>query len=306
MLSIRDVGTEILTNNPRNFYIFVGEEYGIKSKYINHLSQYYHNNVIEANSVMDTLAMMKTKHIIPLNPSLYIIRYDDTFISKLSSTTADEIKNTNIIGTIVCIYEQAKHTAKLCKYLDTYTVSIDKISSKFIIKYLHDEFPELPDRLITLIATRCRNYSEGRNICASISNSDVPNLSELSDKDIIHMFGIFVQSNDDQIRIGLASRNFKLLMYTLDNYDNNYDNYLYTMLSTLIELEKLSQYKYSDSDVREYIKLWTVSDIYNMFIHTYDVLKVSRQSNSSDTKNNLVYLASLVQFQNIPTKEDML
>ena len=32
MLTIQDVGTEVLGNNPRNFYIFGGTEYGIDVK----------------------------------------------------------------------------------------------------------------------------------------------------------------------------------------------------------------------------------------------------------------------------------
>ena len=41
MLSIQDVGTEILNNNPGKFYIFGGTEYGIKCKYFDIIMTHY-------------------------------------------------------------------------------------------------------------------------------------------------------------------------------------------------------------------------------------------------------------------------
>ena len=44
MLSVQDVGTQILGGNPGKFYVLCGTEYGIKKKYIDVLNSYYHGN----------------------------------------------------------------------------------------------------------------------------------------------------------------------------------------------------------------------------------------------------------------------
>ena len=49
MRNIQDVGTEILQNTPKKFYIFVGEEYGIKMKYIEILSKHFGCRILTAS-----------------------------------------------------------------------------------------------------------------------------------------------------------------------------------------------------------------------------------------------------------------
>ena len=92
MLTIQEVGQEVLTGTPKKFYAFVGSEYGVKEKYIELLSNHYGRKV-ESESVQDILNIMKTRHIIPLQPTLYVVRYDESFISTLSNSTAVTIAN---------------------------------------------------------------------------------------------------------------------------------------------------------------------------------------------------------------------
>jgi ABC-type antimicrobial peptide transport system ATPase subunit len=105
MLSIQEAGQQILRGNPGKFYIFVGQEFGIKTKYLESLVNHYNGEYVEIESVNDVLSMMRTKHLIPLTPKLYIARYDEDFIQSISDSTFKNIESTKIIGTIVCIYE---------------------------------------------------------------------------------------------------------------------------------------------------------------------------------------------------------
>ena len=108
MRNIQDVGSEILNNKPNNIYIFTGNEYGIKYMYIKHLIEYY-GGYKEIFSMNEFISFMSTKHIIPLKPTLYILRYDEEFLSSLSNSTEKLIDNVNIIGTVVLLYESEKH-----------------------------------------------------------------------------------------------------------------------------------------------------------------------------------------------------
>lgn len=306
MLSIQDVGKQILLGSPLKFYVMVGLEYGIKERYLQILKDHYGGRLTEAISVIDLLNMMKTKHIIPLQPTLYVVRYDDAFISSINQSTQSLIASTNIIGTIVCIYEQSKHSAKCIKYLPDYTVSIDAINSQFVRKYLHSDFPTLPDRFINLAESISSNYGHAKNICRSMSAISVDLLYSESDMEISKLFGYADTSSDSALRKGIAARNFKYLLDVIDKYPDDSDNVLYAILSTMIELDKILDNKYAQSDIRKYASRWTRPDIYYMFMNTYRELERSRSMSNYNTYNGVIYLIALLAFPNIPAPEVMI
>ena len=301
MLSIQDVGTQILTGNPKSFYVFTGEEYGIKKQYIEKLKEHYNGNYVESPNVNSILSMMNRKQIVPLIPKLYVVRYDDEFISSLSDNLEKTIQSLNIVGTIVCIYENDKQAAKIDKYIPNYSVRLDKVSPQFVFKYLKSDFPNVPDNLIEICVKSTNNYSQAQNMCRSISK-DVEDISKLDDTTILNIFGTTNLSTTSQIRIGVAARNFKYLMSILNSYSGSYDEIFYTMLSTMLELEKLYCNKHAQSDIKPYIDRWTLPDIYYFFNHVYSELKKSR-SYTYDGKLGLIYLSSLLAFNSIPSKE---
>lgn len=304
MLTVQDVGTQILGNTPGKFYIFGGSEYGIKEKYIQILSE-YHGDLIEAQSVLDVLSMMSKKHIVPLNPAVYVIRYDEGFVSSISDATEDKISTTNIVGTIVCIYESSKHMTKLSKYLPKYTVSIDAVSPQFVSKYLHSDFPKLADNCIEIAVKYSDNYSKAKNMCRCMNNVPAEKLLAMSDDQISKLFGCVDMSTEIQIRQGVASRNFKYLIDVVSNYEDQSDRIVYAVLQTMIELDKVLANSRIQSDVKQYANLWTQEDIYYMFMHAYDELYKLRSTSSYDVQNSLIYLFGLLKFQRIPGLEVM-
>lgn len=296
MRSIQDVGTEIMSGNPASFYIFTGSEYGVKTKYIDTLRNLYGDKV-ETNSVNAVLDMMNTKHLIPLEPKVYVVRYDDEFLKSLDDNTEKSIVSTDICGTIVCLYEKAEHANKLDKYLSNYTVDISGIGYKFVVKYLHTEFPNLPDKLIESAAKIGDNYEHSRNIARCMCGADVDLLYQYTDLQLKNLFGVTSVSLESDVRNSVASRNFRALISTTDKYDD-LDSCLYTILNTLVELEKIYYNKYAESSLRQYVDAWTPKDIYNMFMNTYSQLKKVR-TYSIDMKEVIMYLASLLQFKEI-------
>lgn len=301
MLSIQEVGTQVISHNPGKFYVFCGIEYGIKDKYLNMIEEVYHSKV-EAEDVESIFKLMRSRHIIPLKPTLYIIRYDKDFISKLCANTSKDISKMNIIGTIVCIYEDDKQAARCEKYIPEFTVCIDEVGSQYIQKYLSTEFPKLDARLTKLCVDISANYGHARQLarCMSLISED---LSNVADSEIAQTFGHVVSYTDKNIRIGVASRNFRYLCRCLSDYSDNLDQLLYTVLGTLIDLDKLLDSPYSESDIKAYTKLWSREDIYYMFMHTYDRLKDMRTISVINSKDLLVSLFSLVQFREIPSVE---
>lgn len=299
MISIQEAGKEILTHSPRPFYVWVGPEYGIKEKYLAMLSECY-SSTRDVDSVAEVLSLMKTKHMIPLEPCLYVVRYDDAFVASLSDKTGQKIQSTHIIGTIVCIYESDKQANKLEKYLPEFTVHIDSVDPRFVYKYLHSEFPTVCDRFLRFASTHATNYSHARNMTRCASCLDQKMLDESDDDTLSSLFATSIDFSEKQFQMHIACRHSSYLISNLEKYSNSLDNMLYSILRTMVEMEKALSTSYGQSDFREYNKYWRMEDVYNMFMITYHVLKVSR-SQSVDIENLVVFLLSLLSFDKIPT-----
>ena len=71
----------------------------------------------------------------------------------------------------------------------------------------------------------------------------------------------------------------------------------------MIDLEKILSSKYSNSELKDYAKLWTVPDVYYMFNHTYNALDSIRSGAVVNIYDVLVYLGALLKFKNIPDLE---
>lgn len=300
MRTIQEVGTEILNNEPKSFYVFGGSEYGIKLKYLDILKQHYGDAVVETSSMQEIISLFSTKHFIPLKPTLYIVRYDEEFVSSLNESSANKLKSLKIIGTVICLYESSKSITKLDKFLPDNVVQIDNINKQFIVKYLHSDFPNLPDKLINLAANYSENYGDAQHICACMQTIPVESLFALSDKEIAKLFGKQDIASEKDLKVGIASRNFSYLIKLTDQYED-VDSIFYIILNTMLEIEKILTNKYAQSDIREYEKRWTLEDMYNMFMNTYEMIRKSRSSQySGNTKDNLVYLFSLLKFEKVP------
>lgn len=303
MRTIQEVGSEILSRNPKSFYVFLGEEYGIKEKYIDVLKSVYSQSY-EYDSVSQVLDIMSKNSLIPSPPALYIVRYDDTFVSKLDVHTSDKISKMNIRGTIICVYESKKQSEKISKYLSNYAVFITPVDKQHVKKYLREEYPSLPNNLIDLAADTASTYGQSKRICGSLNSVSIESLCKVDASTLAHIVGCREVSTDTQIRVGVAARDFQFLMHVLDTYEGTPDTVLYDILNTLLELEKLMSSR-SKSDLSQYMKCWSLPDIYNMFINTYEELRKLRSLSYDDAWNGVVYVLALLQFSYIPSLEDM-
>lgn len=303
MLTLQKVGSEILNNNPSSFYVMVGSEYGIKEKYISLIREHYSGREVNCPSAQDILSMMNTKRIIPLQPSLYVVRYDEEFISSLCETTKDNIDKCNIVGTIVCLYEDDKSANKLEKYLPDYTVSIDKVDNKFIEKYLCNDFPDMDKETIKLVVKNCYDYFNAKSICNMLSYLEGSVVDRLSGKDISYLVGHVSSYKELTVKKAIASRNFTKMINVLEEYED-LDSLYYIILSDMVELEKIKHNKYVQSDLKGYEGRWKLEDIYNMFMNTYEQLANSRKF-SVDLINSFLYIFGLSQFTTVPDCEVM-
>lgn len=303
MITIQELGVEVLSNNPRSFYAWVGSEYGIKERYLSVLRAHY-GDMKTVDSVSDVLRMMQTKRLIPLDPCLYVVRYDDSFLSSLNDRTEHDILRTKICGTIVCIYESDKAANKLLKYLPKCTASIESVDPKFIQRYLKSEFPKVCDQFLQFAASNAVNYSHARNMTRCAAMLDQAKVVDLSQEEMSSLFALSSSFSEAAFSLAFMRKDFSALYAHAQKYTGSVDDLIYMMLRTLIDLEKNKVRKPSDSTLAALVSRWTLEDIYNMFNHGYEALKCIR-SVSVDPEMILIYLFGLIQFTKIPAKEVM-
>ena len=306
MLSIQEVGTEILTNSPRKFYAMLGSEYGVKCRYLETLKAHY-GAQIEVESVSAALKIMSTKQIIPMKPALYVVRYDDKFVSEMNESTSAEIDRCNVRGTIVCLYENPKNEQKFEKYLSKYSVTIGAVAPQFMKNYLRSDFPKISDRWIDLAVAVAANYGQARLFCQGIvCTQGSVDFDHMTDDEVSRMFGYTSVRTSDQLKLGVAARNFPYLLSWLDSYEGDADAVLYDILSTMIELDKGKRRKSANSMFKACLQQWTFEDIYNMFMCTFEVLSKFRSISVSEPRNMLIFLFALLSFSAIPSVKEVL
>lgn len=304
MLPIQQLGLEILGDNPKNFYVFGGPEYGIKRKYIEKLTEYYKGNKVESPSVLELINMMSVKHLVPLKPTVYVVRYDETFTSQLNDKVVKKLKSAKIVGTIVCIYEDSKSITKLNKFFPDNVTSIDVVGTQMISKYLKSDYPELDDRYINIASTISDNYGHAQCICKSLVSCKPATLGAMTDAEIAELFGKDSTYSDKELRQAIASRNFRAVITCASTFSGNHDSVIYAFLSVAVEMDKIFDSRWVDSELSEFAKQWTRLDIYNLFMQAYHQLELLR-SMSIDPMNCIYYLAALLGFKFIPSVEEM-
>ena len=304
MLSIQEAGLEILGDNPKNLYFFCGEEYGIKIKYLEHLSNYY-GNKIESESVESVLYSFKKKSLIAIPDSLYIVRYDLEFTKSLNDKVSKEIKSINIPGTLVVLFEDEKVFNKLDKYFPDNVIRFDKLQPAMISKYLIQDFPVIVSRFIILIVSYCDNYFHGYQICSQIVEN-MQSVSRLSNEEFLYSFGLTNNSSEDQFRIAVAAKNFSATISIIESFDGDLNYLLNCICNTMVEIDKLLDNKHAESPLKQYAKNWTRPDVYYMFNHTYNELNKLRSGGAEKVEDSLIYLMSLLRFKNIPSLEVVL
>lgn len=300
MLSIQELGLSIMGDTPKNLYILGGSEYGIKEKYIDILCSKI-GPQIQYPDFLSVLDLMTGFRIIPLEPQVYVIRYDKSFFSKLNPVLVDRFNSLKIVGTIVLLYEDDSDVSKLDKYFPDNTAIINAIDSKHMAKYLCQDFPALNPAVIKYAAEHACNYYQAKNICRCLNC--IQDEITLSEAQIVSLFDLNTYKSEEDIQIAVASRNFRDYILAIDNYDGDLTRILYVILRTMIELDKLMDNKYADSPLKKYVKEWTRPDVYYMFNHTYRILQSLRQGVTADIEDILIYVGALFKFKRIPDLE---
>ena len=300
MKPVQEAGYDILNGNPQKLYFFCGSEYGIKEEYIDHLASMY-GSINEFGSVEDVISMFSHKSFIPVPDSINIVRYDSEFVSKLDKKLASSLNESNIPGTLVCIYQDPKHMKKLDKFFPDSTVDIDTISRDWILRYLSEDNPGMDGGLIAAISANCIDYKHGKVLCSQVSDVDIPYDEMVY---VPWILGLSNDSDESRFRIAVAAKNVDRMIDLYEAYDRSKDHLIYCICNVMTDIEKLF-HRNSDIDIARFKSRWTLEDIYNCYENSYETLLSIRENPQCSIDDSFYRLASLLRFTSVPSLEEV-
>ena len=292
MRQIGEVASEILGGNPQKLYILCGDEYGVKQEYIESLKRYY-GGCTEYDSMTKLLSFFKTKPLIPPQPTVYVVRYDSEFAKSLNETSAEYIKGLNIIGTVVCIFDDKKDDSAAEKYLGEYTVTITAMHPRFIRKHLKERFPERMHYFIDSVDFSGIRYGEAMNIVTSAEY--------LSDAELELPLDVFAELScprkytPAEFSIFFADKDFAKCAEIISEYEDSPSDLYYAMCNALIGIESVLScpWKSKQSPYYTSANKWSMLDVKTVFGYVYDELKATRTSMSTAGTDSLLYLLEM-------------
>lgn len=257
MLDIATAAREILSqNNLRPLYILCGPEYYVKAKYIQILSDYYNGEVYTFDSVQEVKKQFRRKSLLDARSGLYIVRYDEGFISNISEFSLNDISSKTT--TTIILFDDEKSYKKCLEKFEDNTVFINLLSPTIRHKHLKEEFPDLP--CIKEVISNTSDTMSAYNSCKSLYNTLDENFSKV----------IYNPKKSYNIQVLIASRQIDKILELSKNVD--LDNIIYVSMETMMTLQDLMCNKYKSNDLRKYLSFWDNKSLETFYINCYMVL----------------------------------
>jgi len=191
MKKIEDLKKELLSNNVSNFYVFYGEDYGIRKHYIDYIKKFY-GKVVQLNSgdVINERLLVKTS-IFDKSTKLYICYGDVEFAQHTPEYFGVFIKNLKSNGCIL-IYENGLESSNLFKHYDKYITYFPIVEDNVAVEFVSSEL-DIGDAAkrdlalncdnnynnILLEADKIKNYAQGRGVSEQNSYESLKNKNQL-------------------------------------------------------------------------------------------------------------------------------
>lgn len=290
MLSIQAGAREIF-GNPKSFYFFTGPDYGVKLQYLQALEEKY-GNKFEYEDFKTLYSSLRKKSLIPRVPTLYIVRYDNTFLSQNIN-----LSSLKVPGTIVGIYDDDSYEQKLDKKYPLNTLRFNHMTPSVVFKHLCKSYPDIPTSLCEFISKLNIDFYEAQLMCISLSQLSKDDLETFSKQDVVELFDYNQQYNDLRFKRAILSRNFKAAFKEIDRYEDDPSVLIYDILSSYLEVLKCLNNSHRDSYAQEYTKYWDTKSVKYMYEITFDQIEKLRNYPSYDPYIALSYIIGLLQFR---------
>lgn len=153
MKKLEDLKTEIMNNQINNFYVFFGDDYGIRKHYINKISESF-KKVSYLNTCEDVFAILKSKNLFNIKQLLVV--YDDLDFAKSSQTNIQSLISKLTDYTCILIYDSSFTSSTLYKMFGDYITEFQAVQTGIAKEFIQDEI-SLIDTDVEELAYNCDN-----------------------------------------------------------------------------------------------------------------------------------------------------
>lgn len=174
MKLLQDLKQEILDNKLQKFYVFYGEDYGIRKHYIDKLSTFFGKTVI-CNSCEQLSTQTVTNSF--FTQKQLIIIYNDIQFAKSSTRVIQTFISRLKTDSVILVYEEELPTSTLFKEFSQYITYFPVVESKIAVEFVESELslvPQNKEKLakncknnynnILLEADKIKSYAQAKNI----------------------------------------------------------------------------------------------------------------------------------------------
>lgn len=176
MKKLEDLKTELLNNKLNKFYVFYGEDFGIRKHYINKISTYFSSKPKYTDDFTSIKLSGKTRSLFGDTKNLVIIYNDENFANQPSVEIQKFIDN---LRDYTCIFEYETELEKsnlfkdFSDYITYFPIVQDNIAQEFVnseLKLVDDNATELAYNCsnnynnILLESDKIKEYANAKNV----------------------------------------------------------------------------------------------------------------------------------------------
>lgn len=174
MKMLENLKKDILNNKIESFYVFYGEDYGIRKHYIDKLKTYF-DRVTVVDSCEDISNSIVAKSLFKLK-ELYIV-YNDEEFAKLSKMKIQTFINRLKDKTLILIYEEPLDSSVLFKEFSSYITYFPVVQDNIALEFVDSEMKLMEESKKDIIfdcknnynnilmeADKVKNYAEAKSL----------------------------------------------------------------------------------------------------------------------------------------------
>lgn len=197
MKKIEDLKKDILDGKLEHFYVFYGEDYGIRKHYIDKIKTFFKSKPTYAESYEGIKFGSRSISLFG-NKNQLVIVYDDEEFANLKEREIQTFINNLTTYTVIFVYEEALESSTLFKSFDQYITNFPVVQSNVALEFVTDEV-KLYRPVAETIAKNCgNNYNNILMETGKIKDyAESKNVSFQNAYDTLDVKGQMIQKVDD-------------------------------------------------------------------------------------------------------------
>lgn len=224
MKNLKDLKEEILASKINKFYVFYGEDYGLRHHYINEIRKHFDS----ISMVQDLVNFSKSQSQGGLFDEKYLyIAHGDIEFAKSKKGFIETFINKMGRDSIILVYEEGLENSTLFKEFGDYITYFPCVENNIAYQFVDSEISLSADSKkelarncknnynnILLEADKIRNYAESKHISQQVAYDDLASKGQL-----LYEYPTF---HSDQLMDDLLKGNFASLDYWYKLIKNNF------------------------------------------------------------------------------------